>query len=160
MKRLNYLLIIIFTIGLISCEKDDDKVTYNSSDFVGEWIIISTFIEGEYSNDEFHDNLNDTLNLNSDGSASIRGTKYKEDGEFDYYLITEIGMWSYSSESNYMYIDINARRVDEDGNIDNLINIIAIRGKVNKLSPNLVLQDNYESVGGNINVNRELKKIE
>lgn len=159
MKKLYYAIIVLLLIGLISCGDDDETVQYNSNDFVGYWNVVSTSIEFDIFKGELNVKvLNDTLSLISDGTTSVSSTVYKNDGTFDYYIRTILGTWNYSVDSNYINVVVEVERLDINGELIN-DGPYNINGKVNKLTPKLVVQKYVESIYGNHTVIKELIKI-
>ncbi len=159
MRKIYYAIIVLLLVGLISCGDDDETTKYKSDDFVGDWNVVSEIMFNNWTNSEQKNNvLNDTVSIFPDGTASVRSTILNEGGTFDYYLRTETGTWNYAVDSNYLYVDIETQEVDLEGNVKNG-NRYFVRGIVNKLTPKLEVQFNYEGAFANYKETKELVKI-
>lgn len=120
MRKLYYAIFVLLLVGLNSCGEDEEPTRYNSNDFVGVWITVNTFAEIDFSKDSIDLFIqDDTISLNSDGTASINSTVNKYDGTFVNYIRTESGTWNYAVDSNYLNVEIKTQKVDQEGNVEN-----------------------------------------
>ncbi len=135
MRKIYYAIIVLLLVGLISCDEDEEPIRYKPNDFVGDWYTIRTSAEFDSSKDSIDLHIqNDTISLNSDGTASINSTVNKYDGTFVNYIRTESGTWNYAVDSNYLNVEIKTKKVDQEGNVENGYFYI-IQGNITQLIP-------------------------